>query len=171
MAPGVNIERKVSGRGHRALLSPTPCRSRAYPLCSRFVHPHAAVLDRVHSLHLVDSHLLPSWRSSYARLPLRLTTILASNLAYSSRCTRDCATLAQRPLLRAMQAIRARDRSTAFGSPSVTLSALRVSVSPVGVSCDSEALHVLEIRIELGLGTLGVRLGRDLCCLQEKMSK
>ena len=100
-------------------------------MSERFAHPHASVLDRV---HLLDSHLFRSWRSSFARLPLALTSILASNLAYSSRCIWECAALSERPPLRAARAICARERSAAFGGPLATLSVLCVSVSPVGVA-------------------------------------
>ena len=40
--------------------------------------------------------------------------------------------------------------------------------APVGVTCDSEAVHVVCVCIELAPETLCVRLGRGLYCLQAK---
>ena len=44
-------------------------------------------------------------------------------------------------------------------------------VSSVGATCDIEALHVLEMHMELVCGQGGLRLGRVLCSLQEKIPK
>ena len=42
------------------------------------------------------------------------------------------------------------------------MSVLCVSVSSVAVVCDAVAVHVLEIGIELALGTLSTRIGHCL---------
>ena len=52
---------------------------------------------------------------------------------------------------------RASDRPhSAVGMALWRLGVLRLSVSPVGAACDSEALHVLYVCIELASGTLSV---------------
>ena len=165
MIPAVDIKRQVRGRERRALPYPIPCGSCARPLPETFTHPHASELDPERP---ADSLLFRSLRSSFARLPSRLSTKFAIILAYSSRCKRDSAAHAERRSLRGAWAIRARERSVAFGDPGGALSVLHGSVSAVGVIFDSEAVHVCCICTEHASGTLVLCLGRELYYLQNQ---
>ena len=165
MIPAVDIKRQVRGRERRALPYPIPCGSCARPLPETFTHPHASELDPERP---ADSLLFRSLRSSFARLPSRLSTKFAIILAYSSRCKRDSAAHAERRSLRGAWSICARELSVAFGDPGGALSVLHGSVSAVGVIFDSEAVHVCYICIEHASGTLVLCLGRELYCLQNQ---
>ena len=58
--------------------------------------------------------------------------------------------------------MRAPEQSVAYGGPGGALSVLNGSVSAVGVTCDSETVHVLHVCIEPAPETLSRRLGRCL---------
>ena len=168
MAPVFDSEQQVRGAERGALPSPIPCGSRARPLPEPFAHPHASVLDPV---RLIDSLLFRSLRSSFARWPSSLTTILPFKRAYSSCSSWGSGARAERWPRRGALAMRARERSVAFGGPGGGLSVLRVSVSAVCVTCDSETVHVLVIYMDLASAALSLSLGRALYCLQGKLSK
>ena len=70
--------------------------------------------------------------------------------------------------MRPPRALRARGACLGLGGGPVLLRHVSSQCAPVGVVCDSEAVHVICVCIELAPETLCVRLGRGLYCLQAK---
>jgi len=109
-----------------------------------------------------DRLLFLSLRSSFARWPSSLTTILTFIVAYSARsgfqwqlvwCGGRCALRGRSECV---------SKQLQPRQSGVALSVLCVSVSSVAVVCDAVAVHVLEICIDLAPRTFSTRIGHGL---------
>ena len=115
-------------------------------------------------MHTSLSRLLfHSLRSSFVRLPARLTMDFGLSVFYFTLCNWSRAARAVLRPHRAERSIRARARSAELSRPgrptSHWSSVVRASMSPEGVTFDRESVHVFLVCVELASGTLGLLPG------------